>query len=103
MIDFAHSTNVYKIWADMIAFDRSTMPVGKHTYCAFAGRRDGKEFKLSHNDIMKKYGPHMKMVERIPDVLADAMGNQMYVATFSSKKEMDRFYNDILKESRKQS
>ncbi len=101
MIDFAHSTNVYKIWADMIAFDRSTMPVGEHAYCAYAGRRDGKDFKFSHGDIMEKYGTHMKMVERIPDVLAGAMGNQMYVATFPTKKEMDKFYNDILKENKK--
>ena len=39
----------------------------------------------------------MKMVERIPDVLAGAMGNQMYVATFKTKKEMDAFYKDMLK------
>ena len=26
MINFAHSTDVYKIWADMIAFDHSTKP-----------------------------------------------------------------------------
>ena len=97
MIDFAHSTDVYKIWADMIAFDRSTMPVGKHAYCAFAGRRDGKDFIMGHEDIMAKYGNNMKMVERIPDVLSGAMGNQMYVAVFSSQKEMDEFYNDILK------
>ena len=97
MIDFAHSTDVYKIWADMIAFDRSTMPIGKHAYCAFAGRRDGKDFTLSHAEIIEKYGKNMKMVERIPDVLSGAMGNQMYIATFSSQKEMDAFYEDILK------
>ena len=97
MIDFAHSTNVYKIWADMIAFDRSTMPVGDHAYCAFAGRRDGKDFVLSHKDIMEKYGSHMKMIERVPDVLSGAMGNQMYVATFPSREELNLFYNDILK------
>ena len=34
MINFARSTNVYKIWADMIAFDESTVPVGEHFYCA---------------------------------------------------------------------
>lgn len=100
MIDFAHSTDVYKIWADMIAFDRSTMPIGEHAYCAFAGRRDGKDFKFSHEEIMEKYGAQIKMVERIPDVLAGAMGNQMYVATFLTKKEMDKFYKDILKENR---
>ena len=96
MIDFAHSTDVYKIWADMIAFGRSTMPVGTHAYCAFAGRRDGKDFVLSHADVLSKYGSHMKMVERIPDVLSGAMGNQMYVAVFDSRQEMDAFYKDIL-------
>lgn len=96
MIDFAHSTDVYKIWADMIAFGRSTMPVGKHAYCAFAGRRDGKAFTMSHGDIIRKYGAQIKMAERIPDVLSGAMGNQMYVAVFPSQKEMDAFYNDIL-------
>ncbi len=97
MIDFAHSTDVYKIWADMIAFDRSTMPVGEGAYCAFAGRRDGKDFTMSHADIKEKYGIHIKMMERVPDVLSGAMGNQMYVAVFKSRKEMNEFYNDILK------
>ena len=97
MINFAHSTDVYKIWADMIAFDRSTMPIGDHAYCAFAGRRDGKDFAMNHMDIMEKYGANMKMVDRIPDVLSGAMGNQMYVAVFSSRKEMNEFYNDILR------
>ncbi len=36
------------------------------------------------------------MVERIPDVLSGAMGNQMYVATFPTRKKMDAFYNDVL-------
>ena len=97
MINFAHSTNVYKIWADMIAFGHSTVPVGKHAFCAFAGLRDGKDFVMSHQDIMDKYGEHMKMVDRIPDVLAGAMGNQMYVAVFDTEKQMRSFYEHVLK------
>lgn len=81
----------------MIAFDRSTMPVGHGAYCAFAGRRDGKDFVMSHSDIAEKYSANLKMTERIPDVLSGAMGNQMYVAVFQSRKEMNDFYNDILK------
>ncbi len=101
MMNYANSTNVYKIWADMIAFDKSTMGQGEHAFCAYAGRRDGKPFALDHEAIMKKYGEHMKMVDRIPDVLADAMGNQMYVATFATKKELDTFYKDVLRLKRK--
>ena len=96
MINFAHSTNVYKIWADMIAFDRSEKEVGEHNFCAFAGRRDGKNFKLDHEALMAKYGSQMKMVGRMPDALSGAMGNQMYVANFPTQEEMDAFYADAV-------
>ena len=96
MINFAHSTNVYKIWADMIAYDSSMMPVGEHNFCGFVGRRDGKNFKLSHDELMAKYGKQMKMVDRIPDALSGAMGNQMYVANFPTEEEMNAFYADAV-------
>ena len=96
MINFAHSTNVYKIWADMIAYDSSMMPVGEHNFCGFVGRRDGKNFKLSHDELMAKYGKQMKMVDRIPDALSGAMGNQMYVANFPTEEEMTAFYADAV-------
>ena len=72
------------------------MPVGEHFYCAFAGRRDGKNFQLDHDALMAKYAASMKMVERIPDALSGAMGNQMYVANFSTKEELDQFYADAV-------
>ena len=102
MINFAHATDVYQIWADMIAFDHSETPVGDHSFCAFAGRRDGKDFALSDSDLMKKYYPAMRMVERIPDALADAMGNRMYVAVFPTQAKLDAFYRDALAENKPQ-
>ncbi len=96
MINFAHSTNVYKIWADMIAFDQSTKPVGQHQFCAYAGRRDGKDFVKSNEEVLEHYRDHMRMSGRIPDVLADAMGNQFYIATFETEEEMNAFYADVL-------
>ena len=96
MIDFAHSTNVYKIWADMVAFDKTEIVSGPHAYCAYAGRRDGKNFLLNDSQVAEKYGNRLKMNQRIPEVLAGAMGNQMFVALFDTKEEMDLFYKDVL-------
>ena len=96
MINFAHSTDVYKIWADMIAFDHSEKEVGEHKFCAFAGLRDGKNFVMDHDAIMAKYGSQMRMVDRIPEALSGAMGNQMYMAVFSTQEEMNAFYSDVL-------
>ena len=94
MMNFANSTDVYKIYADMIAFDSSMKACGEKNYCAFAGRRDGKNFKLSHDELVSKYSAQMRMVSRIPDALSGAMGNQMYVANFPTKEAMEQFYQD---------
>jgi len=96
MMNYANSTNVYKIWADMIAFDRTELTPGKHYFCAYAGRRDGKPFRFSHEALLNKYRERLKLVGRIPNALADAMGNQMYVGTFPTKRDMDKFYKDAL-------
>ena len=96
MYNYSCETDVYKIWADMIAFDRSTKPVGNRHYCAFCGRRDGKNFVMDHDAIMGKYGTNMKMWGRIPDALAGAMANQMYVANFDTEAEMQQYFRDLL-------
>lgn len=97
MMDFACTTDVYKIWADMIAFDKTEMHPGERQYCAFAGRRDGKRFVLSHEAVMEKYHQNIRMEDRLPEVLADAMGNQIYIAVFPTRHEMENFFQDILK------
>ena len=96
MYNFAYETDVYKIWADMIAFDESTKPLGLRHYCAFCGRRDGRVYKLDHNAIMERYGHCMKMQGRIPDALSGAMANVMYVANFAEEQEMWTFFRDLM-------
>ena len=95
MMNFANSTDVYKIWADMIAFDSTQKDQGEHAYCGFMGRRDGKNFVMNHEDIIAKYGHLLKMVGRVPDALSGAMGNQMYVGNFATEEEMNAFYADL--------
>ena len=96
MMNYANSTDVYKIWADMIAFDKTEIELGERYYCAFAGRRDGKNFVFTEQDIRDKYGKNLKTVCRLPDSLSSDMGNTMYLATFKTEKEMHKFYKDVL-------
>jgi len=96
LFNYHASTNVYKIWADMIAYDSSLVAAGDKKWCPFAGRRDGKNFVLNHVAIMAKYGDQIKMAERIPEALSGAMADMMYVATFDTEEEMNQFYKDVL-------
>ncbi len=89
LANFANSVDVYKIWADMIAYDSTLVPMnGPHYFCGFCGRRDGKNFKMNPDDIMREYGHKMKLVGRTPDALAGAMANQMYVGNYDTEEEM---------------
>jgi hypothetical protein len=53
---------------------------------------------MDHQAIVDKYGSNMKMMGRVPEALSGAMGNQMYMATFSTKEELDQFYQDVLEQ-----
>ena len=99
MMNFANSTDVYKIWADMIAYGSTQKPQEQHYYCVFVGRRDGKNFKLSNEELEGRYAANMRMVGRVPDALSGAMGNQMFIAAFSTKEELDRFCLDAVTEN----
>lgn len=94
MMNYANSTDVYKIWADMIAYDSTLKGTGERNYCAFIGRRDGKEYVYHEQDIRDKYGAALKMVGRVPDALSGAMGNVMFIANFKTREEMDEFYRE---------
>ena len=97
MFNYANSTDVYKIWADMFAYGSTQKTLGDRCYGAFAGRRDSKNFLYCEQDIIDKYFMNLKAITRIPEALSPAMGNTMYLATFNTKKELDAFYTDVLK------
>ena len=95
MYNYSQETDVYKIWADMVAFDYNTKSIGNHHYCAFYSRRDGKTYKMDDYEITMKYGPYLKMWGRIPEALSGAMANQMYVCNFDTEEELNQFYADM--------
>ena len=95
MMNFAHSTDVYQIWADMVAFNERRKGEGEQYYCAYASRRDGHSYKHSHEEIWARYGSAMCMCERVPDALSDDLGNMAYMARFQDRKEIEPFFRFV--------
>lgn len=96
MLNYAHSVDVYKIWADMIVYGYRTSPDPHDDYyCVFAGRRDNVQYHISHEQLLEKYGNAIMMKERMADALAPAMGNQTYIARFRTWEEKENFLADV--------
>ncbi len=105
MMNYAHSTDVFRIWADMVAFGENRKSSGEQYYCAYASRRDCYTYAHSHGDILSRYGAGawspvdpalgICMCSRVPDALSDDLGNQAYMARFSSRKDIQAFFDYV--------
>ena len=98
MYNFAYETDVYKIWADMIAFNKCTLDMDRpRHFCAFVGRRDSREYELDHNAVLERYGYCMKLECRLPAALATAMGDQVYMCNFDTEDDLQNYFRNLMR------
>ena len=93
MMNFAHSTDVFQIWADMVAFGERRKPQGEQFYCAYVGRRDCHAYQHSHEEVMNRYGAAMCLCSRMSPALADDLGDQVYIVRLREEKEIQEFFS----------
>jgi len=92
MMDYAHYTDVYQIWADMVAYDKRMLPESKSNgFCVYYGRRDFRSYAHGKEDIAAKYGASLMMSERMPEVLAPDMGDYMFTVRTKDLAETEEF------------
>lgn len=99
MINFANSVDIYQIWADMVAYGECRVDLTKpHYYAVYASRRDEKRYLHSHEEILARYQDAIVMQERMPEILSDAMGNQMYTAKLETFDQVNQFIEFVQQE-----
>ena len=96
MMNYAHGVDVYQIWADMVTEDsRRAASGGEDCCCVYASRRDGAVYVRSHQEILDHFGSRIVMCERMPDLIAHAMGNQMYTARVPDEEAAAAFIHFV--------
>ena len=97
MINFAASVDTYKIWADVMCYNKTTVDLNKDKfYCIYVGRRDRLNYVNSTASILYNYHEHIKVHDRMADILSSALGNEFYIAIFKDYDEMQKFKNFVL-------
>ena len=92
MYNFANSVDVYSIWADMAAYDRTYVDMNQQKYYAvYASQRYGKPYVHSFEEIRERYAGKIVLDEEIPEALSGAMGNHMWTARLDTEEEKDEF------------
>ena len=92
MMNFAHSTDVYTIWADMVVSDKRLLPEsGDDHWCVYYGRRDAHTYVHDDNAVLGRYGAQMAMTGRIPAAIAPDLGDRMFMAQVRSEEELREY------------
>ena len=98
MMNYAHSTDVYQIWADMIVFDRSLKPVGGRQFCVLAGRRSNRLYTMPIEDVLREYADHIMESGPVDEAIATDMGEFIFLACFPNMEEVTAFFDRVLEE-----
>lgn len=92
MMNYAHSTDVHQIWADMITTDKRLLkPAEKEYYCVYVALRNRYSYAHTQEEVSKKYASSLISSSVIPKVLADDMGDRCYIAKFATYEELKGF------------
>lgn len=99
MSDYAGSADVYKIWADVMAFGKTSFVCGEKFYCAYAGRRNDKYFYYTEQAIRDRYREKLISVVKQPPAVAPMMGDLAFLAKFKTKEETEEFFEEVFREN----
>lgn len=91
MMNYAHSCDVYQIWADMVTNDATDVTQGEQFFCVYASQRDCHRYVHSDADIRRTYGERLVEADRISPALADDMGDMAYTAKLRTDEERREF------------
>jgi len=96
MMNFAHSLDVYQIYADMVAFNERRFPdSGDEYYCIYASRKDGHRYVHSNREVEQRYAGAIVMQEEMPPVNWPSMGRYMYTARLRTQEEALEFIDFV--------
>ena len=98
MMNYANSTDVYEIWADMIAYDATDKGQGIHKNCVFCGRRSNKNFAYTREQLYAIYGSRIVQDAPVEPALRSAMGDYMFMALCDTMDDVRQFVNDVFRE-----
>jgi hypothetical protein len=79
MWNWAGDVDFYRAWAEVVVHGTTAISSVKPWYVLWSGRKPGRPYRLSHDDVVQRFADLLIHQERVDDVFATAMGSYGYI------------------------
>ena len=97
MINYAYDVDTYALWSDVLIYDKIFVDVNRKYVVGYASRRNGIDYTHSYEEIKDKYKYKIKIYTEVPEALAAAMGNHVFIFRTEKEEELIEMIRFILK------
>ncbi|WP_034764132.1 ATP-grasp domain-containing protein [Chrysiogenes arsenatis] len=95
MFNYANNADLFGEWANIVAGKYFGAHCTRPYFCAYIGRKEGKQYRHSHEEIMQHYAPLIVHAETISSVFSAAIGNFGYIARAQDLEELENLAHYI--------
>jgi len=72
----------------VVAMGTTAMRTKRPWFCFYVGRKPGRMYRLSHEEILARFGEFLVHHERIDDVFATAIGSYGYILRHKTEESL---------------
>jgi len=95
MWNYANEIDFYRAWAEVVVRGTTEVVTERAFACLWAGRKDGKAYRLSHGAALARAGDRLLFHSRVEPVFAAAIGDDGYVLRGPELAELQAIAADI--------
>ncbi|MFN2394522.1 MAG: acetyl-CoA carboxylase biotin carboxylase subunit family protein [Bacteroidales bacterium] len=79
MFNYACDFDIYQEWASVVINNKMTAPFVRKNHVCYVSRKFNKNYVLSHDQVLDKFGSFIIHHDNVPGALAPALGNYGYI------------------------
>lgn len=96
MFNYANDINLYREWANVVAFGRFQTQYTRPYHCAYVGRRRMRAYRLLHAEVLRQYGDLIPEHGPMSEVLSPALGHYAYLFRSPDLDRLRQVIADVL-------
>jgi hypothetical protein len=96
MLNFGGAIDLYAEWANVVIRRESRLPGARPLHCCHAGRKSTLRHRLTHEEVLSRFGRHIVHHTAVPPIFRGGMGDYAYLFCTPELEEVHAVARKIL-------